>query len=156
MLVVFWSTFAFAGIALPANKAIAKVGGFVSDLNIGPQGADNKMAVAVPISLIQKGTPVLSMSIAKAVGDGWTQVSNAAQYTVATKDSAGYAIADLNLEKGVYRIRLWGKVGDDWLHINKASIYYRLDAAKRGAYEFIINMETGEVMPVPQDYPAWN
>lgn len=49
------------------------------------------------------------------------------------------------------------KVGeDDWLFINQVSKFYRLDAGGNPAYEFIVNTETGEVMPVPKDYPAWD
>ncbi|MFA5359352.1 MAG: hypothetical protein WC349_00110 [Patescibacteria group bacterium] len=160
-LVVLLSATAFAGITLPANKSVAKAGGgFTSDLKIGPEGTANKMSIAVPISMLQrgKGAPAIQlyMSIRKAGPEGWTPVSIDGQYAVDTKEDRGFAIAELNLEKGTYWIRIWGKFGDKWLLLNQASIYYRLDARKNGAYEIIASTETGDSMSVPTDLPAWN
>lgn len=134
---------------LPSNNALVKAGS--GDITVK---ADS-VGVTVEIPFSQAGVPVLYRSYARANGDKWQEVTNG-KLEVATKVSAGAAIANLAFQPGIYRIRMWGKVGNGWLEINPASIFCRLDSKNGLGYEFIADTRTGEVAPVPKNYPAWN
>ena len=137
---------------LPSSNALVK-GGWSGDVTVKVDKANGAATIEVPLPPAHSGTPVLSRSFARANNNAWMQGGHKELTTIMSADQA---LADLELGKGIYRVRLWGKVGANSLSINQASKFYRLDAEKSPAYEFIVNTDTGETMPVPNDYPAWN
>lgn len=156
MVVFLAGTVAFAEMAgLPSDQSLVKSGGdWSGEVTIRTDKVGGAL-VEVPIASSQSGTPRLYRSYARASNNVWAQ-STDGKYEIATKASAGYAKADLVLGQGIYRVRMWGKVGKAWMFINQASEFCRADAKGDPAYEFIVNTTTGEVMPVPNDYPAWD
>lgn len=154
MVVFLVSTVAFAEMAgLPSSNALVKSGGWGEDIIV--QVDVGEAVVQVPIASSQSGTPQLYRSFAYATNNVWSQ-SIDGKYELATEASACKATANLVLGQGIYRVRMWGKVGSAWMLINQASQYARNDAKGDIAYEFIVNTDTGEIMPVPNDYPAWD
>ncbi|MDD3036210.1 MAG: hypothetical protein PHF50_01265 [Patescibacteria group bacterium] len=137
---------------LPSSNALIK-GGWAGDVTVKVDKTNGTATIEVTLPPAQSGAIVLYRSIAHASNNAWMQ---GGQKELTTIMSADQALANLELGKGIYRVRLWGKVGVNWLSVNQASKYYRLDAGKNPAYEFIVNTDTGEVIPVPNDYPAWN
>jgi len=141
---------------LPSSNVLIKSGS--GDINVK---VDSAGIVTVEVPFSQPGVPILYRSIARANGSAWAQITDG-KYELVTKATAGIATADLGLQPGIYRVRMWGKVGTKYLDIIQSSKFYRLDAGgKNPAYEFIIKVIKGanyeiEVMLVPSNYPPWN
>lgn len=55
---------------------------------------------------------------------------------------------------GWFWVRSWAKdlESDNWVWIDEGSEYCRYDKKDRPGYEFLVNPETGEAMPVPDYY----
>jgi hypothetical protein len=155
LMVMFCGT-AFADMKLPSNKALVKPGGVSWEEVTITVDKTNGTATVFVSTFGQNGTVfTLYRAFASVNGNKWLLITDGNNKLV-TKTTEDKAIADLALPgKGIYRVRLWAYSDKDWFLINKVSKFYRTDAKSDPAYEFIVSTETGEVMPVPKDYPAW-
>jgi hypothetical protein len=55
---------------------------------------------------------------------------------------------------GWFWVRTWAKDKEsgNWIWVNEGSDYCRDDREGRPGYEFLVNFQTGEIMPVPESY----